>query len=220
MLKSKHLADPVFEENKKKEPSKKHRRKPGDQRQDVSLKECFAALSLAIRHMARSTMRAHRCSPDEALEQIFSKFDRDGDGGIDWEEFESVLAGLLPSMRVEEVKALFSFMDQDGNDQISVSEFRDMIADDDTSHFHKHAHGAESVSLPSLGRHIRDAHANERCLPLNRRSYFSQNLARTNAALRAARIRQRSSTDSHLMKVGPLHCEHLAPRQLSLAVSC
>ena len=131
---------------------------------------------------------------------MFAKFDRNQNGRIEWQEFDSVIAGLMPSMGPAKRRALFILLDQDCNGLIDVAEFRQIVSDDDTCHFHdrKGARNGTSASLASpsrmhLNERLRYTHLNERCLPLRKRNHFNQRVVMATEVLRSERIKQRSS---------------------------
>lgn len=58
----------------------------------------------------------------DRVEAAFTKFDTDGNGYIDWEEFKEVAKNLEP----EQAKRIFETCDSSGDRQISLAEFRMM----------------------------------------------------------------------------------------------
>lgn len=59
----------------------------------------------------------------EEIREIFSHFDRDGNGTIDAQEFESLLKALGADMPQEEMDLGLSLVDRDGNGTVEFDEF-------------------------------------------------------------------------------------------------
>lgn len=59
----------------------------------------------------------------EELREDFEEFDRDGDGTIDFSEFEELLDGLGAEMPHAEARIGFSEIDTDTDGRISFTEF-------------------------------------------------------------------------------------------------
>jgi hypothetical protein len=165
---------------------------------DTSVKSSFAALSLQCRHMVKQIMRQRGCTWQESLDQLFQQFDLDGNGTIDYEEFEGRTSAIIPSLLPQQVRGVFVLLDVDGNGEIDVSEFQRIIDEDDRTHSRDDERDSDlgRSKRPSVRQRQRDrkfTHENERTLPLNQRNYFVGNMSKTTTVLRAQRIRERTT---------------------------
>ena len=70
-----------------------------------------------------SGTRGDMTGTDGALRQDFDRFDRDGNGAIDEDEFAALVASLGVTMSPEKVAVAFLAIDIDGNRAIDFREF-------------------------------------------------------------------------------------------------
>ena len=61
----------------------------------------------------------------EEIQEIFSHFDRDGNGTIDAEEFGALMEALGAEMSDEELEIGLTIIDANGNGQVEFDEFID-----------------------------------------------------------------------------------------------
>ena len=64
---------------------------------------------------------------DEAVREAFVKFDKDGSGEIDSQEFQAAMFSLGLELNAEEVQALFNAADSDSSGAIDVNEFAALV---------------------------------------------------------------------------------------------
>jgi hypothetical protein len=159
---------------------------------DTSVKSSFAALSLQCRHMVKQIMRQRDCDWEAALTQLFQQFDLDGNGTIDYEEFEGRTSAIIPSLLSQQIRGVFVLLDTDGSGTIDVREFQRIIDEDDRTH-NRDDDRSKRPSVRSRQRDRKGTHENERTLPLNQRNYFVGNMSKTTGVLRAQRIRERTT---------------------------
>ncbi|MGB1600296.1 MAG: EF-hand domain-containing protein, partial [Promethearchaeia archaeon] len=64
---------------------------------------------------------------DEAVREAFVKFDKDGSGEMDSQEFQAAIFSLGLELKAEEVEALFHAADSDSSGAIDVNEFAALV---------------------------------------------------------------------------------------------
>ena len=64
---------------------------------------------------------------DEAVRKAFVKFDKDGSGEMDSQEFQAAIFSLGLELKAEEVQALFHAADSDSSGAIDVNEFAALV---------------------------------------------------------------------------------------------
>ena len=78
---------------------------------------------------AEKARKKREWSPEERqiVYDLFSAWDKDGSGSIEWPEFKGALAGTLGDA---ELKLLFQSIDVDGDGSIDLPEFADFVQND------------------------------------------------------------------------------------------
>jgi len=64
--------------------------------------------------------------PDEHIDTIFSAFDLNRDGTIDYDEFLRIIRGDLTPPRLALVKKAFQKLDKDGSGVVDIDDIRDV----------------------------------------------------------------------------------------------